>query len=574
MFAGDDFRTFIIDGKKVDLDKETYNLFDNMIETIDKKLYVDGEGEVKIANNPKGIVEYTKTRDEKDSDGDGLIDFFESYKYLTDPNNPDSDNDGIPDGNWDERREYAYSIKTKMKLIEPYNLKNMVDLYQDVRVIEENKDEHYIILEFIFYPLVDTQKILRNLEPNNNWKDYRNDEYFNKYLESTITNNWDEQMSKDLIKELKENNINIDELNDIELIKQVSRFNWDRSKSHDGGFPTDFFLRYKDGKVYVPDEFKDRFNSINTFDSFEENLNNDVYGKQMYYNKIHGSCGSSSRYQTTIFRALGFPIRQISTVPIFDGTSEGQNSIAQEQLDNYKIKSILKDSIPSSGSANHTYNEVYVDGHWLRLNYDRFVANALDEDFMGYLVKLDHANDYSGLEIYKWGKYNIKVEPFDFTLVEDSKNTYQMMNIDDNFGVYCTVENKKPEILDTLVVTDAFMAQTKKGIEEFKLDKKFSDLNMENWLIMTVEVREEDRGKFDDRDKRKFLKTANPVYKLVNDNGEYQTGGYYLSTSDKGTFLMGRRFDESVAAGRYKVSAITFGKYDMIVPDNLYVEVK
>ena len=40
----------------------------------------------------------------RDSDGDGLSDFDEIHKYLTDPAKKDSDGDGTPDGDWNERR--------------------------------------------------------------------------------------------------------------------------------------------------------------------------------------------------------------------------------------------------------------------------------------------------------------------------------------------------------------------------------------------------------------------------------------------------------------------------------------
>ena len=40
-----------------------------------------------------------------DRDGDGLSDFHEVHKYNTDPDNKDSDGDGVTDGDWRERRE-------------------------------------------------------------------------------------------------------------------------------------------------------------------------------------------------------------------------------------------------------------------------------------------------------------------------------------------------------------------------------------------------------------------------------------------------------------------------------------
>ena len=59
---------------------------------------------------------------EKDTDKDGLSDFHEINKYLTNPAVADSDGDGIPDGDWKERREYQYTIRSvvQVKNNKPY----------------------------------------------------------------------------------------------------------------------------------------------------------------------------------------------------------------------------------------------------------------------------------------------------------------------------------------------------------------------------------------------------------------------------------------------------------------------
>ena len=64
-----------------------------------------------------------------DRDGDGLSDFQEVHKYLTDPNKKDSDNDGKPDGDWLERREYQYTIRSVVQVMKP------VTIVQHARVL-------------------------------------------------------------------------------------------------------------------------------------------------------------------------------------------------------------------------------------------------------------------------------------------------------------------------------------------------------------------------------------------------------------------------------------------------------
>ena len=56
-----------------------------------------------------------------DSEGDGLSDFQEVHKYLTDPAKRDTDGDGVPDGDWNERREYAYSVRTILQFMPPFD---------------------------------------------------------------------------------------------------------------------------------------------------------------------------------------------------------------------------------------------------------------------------------------------------------------------------------------------------------------------------------------------------------------------------------------------------------------------
>ncbi|MHC4860671.1 MAG: hypothetical protein ACYTDY_11330, partial [Planctomycetota bacterium] len=88
---------------------------------------------------------------DKDTDRDGLSDFQERHKYRTDPANRDSDGDGKPDGDWDERREFTYSIRTVVRVMPPVNKEALTDDYQDARVRKET--EEYVELEVVHYPL-------------------------------------------------------------------------------------------------------------------------------------------------------------------------------------------------------------------------------------------------------------------------------------------------------------------------------------------------------------------------------------------------------------------------------------
>src|SRR5262249_47752549 len=100
-----------------------------------------------------------------DSDADGLPGFQEVHKYRTDPAKKDSAGKGVPDGDWQQRREFTYSVRAVVRVMPPYNLKALNDDYQDVRVRAETKE--YAELEVVVYPL---NTNARAIQGNPNWK--------------------------------------------------------------------------------------------------------------------------------------------------------------------------------------------------------------------------------------------------------------------------------------------------------------------------------------------------------------------------------------------------------------------
>src|SRR3989442_1596879 len=72
-----------------------------------------------------------------DSGGDGLPDFQELHKYNTDPRKKDTSGDGIADGDWQGRREYAYNVRAVLRIMPPFNLAAMNDDYQDARLLKK-----------------------------------------------------------------------------------------------------------------------------------------------------------------------------------------------------------------------------------------------------------------------------------------------------------------------------------------------------------------------------------------------------------------------------------------------------
>lgn len=121
--------------------------------------------------------------------GDSML----NYDYMV--NTVDTDGDGIPDGDWEERREYTYSIRVVRELDKPFNSSSLWDTYQDIRVIEETKDK--LVYEAILYPYA-TDKV----EGNPNWKQYKDNPKFKELIKPRKTTNWDSKMQEQILKSI------------------------------------------------------------------------------------------------------------------------------------------------------------------------------------------------------------------------------------------------------------------------------------------------------------------------------------------------------------------------------------
>src|SRR5262249_10620880 len=144
------------------------------------------------------------------------------HKYRSDPKKKDTAGSGISDGDWKQRREFNYSVRAIVRVMRPYNLAAMNDDYQDVRLVKETKD--YAELEVVVYPFNSNAEAIT---ANPNWKkDYAG---MNEYLAAGVTTNWDDEMRKDLLRELAKDGIDPEKLTDKEVVEQVSRWLFKRS---------------------------------------------------------------------------------------------------------------------------------------------------------------------------------------------------------------------------------------------------------------------------------------------------------------------------------------------------------
>ncbi len=69
---------------------------------------------------------------------------------MTDPNKVDTDGDGIPDGDWSERREYQYTIRSVVHVMRPVTIDFLCDDFQDAKILDET--QQHVELEVFHYP--------------------------------------------------------------------------------------------------------------------------------------------------------------------------------------------------------------------------------------------------------------------------------------------------------------------------------------------------------------------------------------------------------------------------------------
>ena len=390
--------------------------------------------------------------DDLDSDRDGLSDYWEVHKYLTDPQKKDSDGDGVPDGDWHERREYTYSIRSVVKIIRPVNVEVINDDYQDVRVLAEK--EKYIELEVIHYPCADIPVPIKG---SRNWEDVA--PALKEYVEPGPATNWDDPMRKDLLAELTADGIVVDELTDKQVVERVSSWLISRSRNLDKVFTT-YYVYFPDGhpKIYpgLEGAFEHEFNrDKDNYDwTLDQHFDHELLGKGMFYNKTRGSCTSLAVYLTTVLRALGIPTRMVVVIPAIDANDKDQLKMVEKGIHHHKIRQTLLSTYRNQhGFVAHTFNEVYIEGRWRRLDSSQLGADILGSG-MGLMTHVHTFSDLSEAGLAAtWGlRYGTGGRDEIF----QTSNPYCTMEISDRFGLYCEMPNPAPKELRKVTITKVY----------------------------------------------------------------------------------------------------------------------
>jgi len=379
-----------------------------------------------------------------DSDRDGLSDFDEVHKYLTDPKKADSDGDGIPDGDWNERREYAYTVRAVIDVMAPFNVAAMNDDYQDVRVLEQRPD----LLEFevVIYPL---NTVADAIEPDAGWRKPKPE--LKPFLAPGTCCNWDAELKRQLEADLMADGIDVAKLDDVATVQKVSKWVLDRA-TFDDGF-TAFAVDFEKGRPFIPPRRKDDVAAElkRKGRTLEQQWDRELFGKGMLQNKIRGSCTSSAIYLSTALKAVGIPTRTIVCIPVIDARDPREVAWITPRITHFGVRKIVKDAALKSKTSwtSHTFNEVFVGGRWRRLNYARLGQNVLDAEYLGLMVHVHTFTDHADAGLCGWGSR--MSHPLHAALF-GGPNPYSCASLSDEFGAHAKVDNEPVDDLRELSI--------------------------------------------------------------------------------------------------------------------------
>src|SRR5262249_1197667 len=157
-------------------------------------------------------------------------------------------------------------------------------------------------------------------------------------------------------------------------------------------------------------------------------------GKGMYYNRCYGTCTSTATYLATALRAIGIPTRMVLAIPLVDANDDRQYALVERGISYHTLRSpLLKNLRNSKAFVPHNFNEVYVDGRWRRLNYNRLGANI--DSSLGLMTHVHTFNELSEADLTRtWGwRYGRGERSETF----QTSNPYCTTEVTDLFGAHC-----------------------------------------------------------------------------------------------------------------------------------------
>jgi serine/threonine protein kinase len=342
------------------------------------------------------------------------------------------------------RKEDTYTITSVIQVLKPVNPDDMNDDFQDVRVLAQDKDS--CTVEVTYYPFYQPA-----IGENPNWR--TDDAGMTQHLRPTATENWDEAMRRDLIAELRQAGIDPDRLTDKQLVERVSA--WAMNRAHSTHAFSIWGVYFPDGRPAVYPPLRDAFDREKPDPTWtdQQMFEQEALGRSMFYNKVHGACTSSSVYLATIFRALGIPARIVFCIPPFDPNDDAQARMFYDNIHHNQVRETVRAALDGTGGfEDHMFNEVYVDHHWVRLNYKTLGQPVLDAHYFGLLTHIYTCSDLSQVPLAQtWGMRYFKY-PADQPKLS-SVNPYRLISVHDHFGANARLDNPPVSVAELRTVT-------------------------------------------------------------------------------------------------------------------------
>jgi len=431
--------------------------------------------------------------------------------------------------------EDTYTITTILKVLRPCDPAAMTDPYQDVRVLSD--DGTSLTLSITYFPQNDKVRTLRSRVYATKPGD------LDRYLRPTVTCNWNAGMRSELINDLRQDGVDPTKLNPTELVSRVASWAFRTSKfaTNTDSMPSDWFVAFSGDRPQVYPPTRDMFQQSKSNPQWtdEDVFEHQLFGRQMFEARSHGACTSSSIYLATILRALGVPTRILYFIPPCDGNDPDQVKKLAAAISRRVTRQTILDGVAvASGFANHMYNEVWLDGKWQRLNYNKLGQEIVDKNYLGLMTHIDTCADISethlaetwGLRSARWPDVPVKLS---------SVNPYQLITAADHWGKNAPHDDPAPEELTQATVIGVLWPGTSPYRELIPAGSQLPKTD----LLLTIKEWDANRNYVQLRD---FIAQADPHFVLRSPGHpdvRLHFNGLNCSNSDRRGF--GMCFDDS-----------------------------
>lgn len=420
------------------------------------------------------ISEINRVKDWYDFDKDGALDYLEIYRNFTDPKNPDTDNDGILDGDFKESMEYTYTVCTDLRLIKPYDIAHMdKQFFQEVEIVEET--DKYIDIKLYIYPYT---KFSETLTSSKKWK--QDNLEVKDYVEYMKVN-YNPELEQKILKDLESVHIYPDKMSDKKIVMKV--FDYVRSFKHLSDLSTDYHMwdwfvekdgeNYKFTDVALENKFITEQKVKNTLQEFNKKYNKQ-YTEQDLINligdpekqfdeKIVGSCSSQTKVVSLILNSIGIPCKSSMIQTVYDVTGINENDELYKynhekasKITNEFTKNFILNGIEQNNGSSHSVNQIYIGNQWYLFDVTsntyniepiyktKFMLNAYgDYDYSDKFSQTCY-NLTSGLKDYDINQISIN-EKFDKVYEKNNIESlgYKFFDINDFEGNHIKEETQK-----------------------------------------------------------------------------------------------------------------------------------